>query len=151
MDVPAHLHGVMLVIRDGRLEEAIELLHGMIDEENDEAPNDADVLVLLGSCYGRQGMYLEAEHYLSLACTVRPDMPQAHFNLGQCFHARGRLEMAVRSYENALRADPGYEKSWKVLRALKVTLSPDLQAAGAEHGFEPVEEAHAPTHERHES
>lgn len=139
MTAEMRLQGVMAQVKDGRLEEAVENLLAMVEEDE----GNVEALVLLGGCYGRLGQYLEAEHYLSEACELDGQNAQAHYYLGQVFQARGRVEMAVRSYENSLRCNLGFERAWKALKALKVTLSPDLQAAGAEHGIEPPED-HAP-------
>lgn len=140
MTADLRLQGVMAQVKDGRLEEAIETLLAMVEEDD----TNVDALVVLGGCYGKLGQYLEAEHYLSMACELDGTNAQAHYYLGQVFQARGRIEMAVRSYENALRCNIKFERAWKALLSLKVTLSPDLQAAGVEHGFVVPEEHHAP-------
>lgn len=91
------------------------------DEENAEA------CAWLGACYGKLHEYVEAEYYLSQACELAPDKPQPHYNLGRCFEARHQMEMAIRSYENALRAERHYKPAEEALSRLHATLSPDLR------------------------
>lgn len=89
--------------------------------------DDLETMFYLGACHGQLKQFVEAEHYLSMVCEVAPQMPQAHFNLGQTFQARGQLEMAIRSYENALRAKRDYAPARAALEAMHATLSPDLR------------------------
>ncbi len=91
------------------------------DEENAEA------CAWLGACYGKLHEFVEAEYYLSQACELAPDKPQPHYNLGRCFEARHQMEMAIRSYENSLRAERHYKPAEEALERLHATLSPDLR------------------------
>lgn len=129
-------------VREKHWEEAIEHLEAAFELEDDRP----ELLCLLGVCYAQLKQYVEAELYLSKACELAPQVAQYHYNLGRTFHARGRLEMAIRSYENALRADRGYAPARTVLKDLGVTLSPDLrdeeEPAATETG-----DGHQPPHE----
>ena len=106
------------------------------DEENAEAH------AWLGACYGKLEEFVEAEYYLSQACELAPDKPQPHFNLGRCFEARHQMEMAIRSYENSLRADRHYDPAVKALERLHATLSPDLREEDPEPEPEPEVQQH---------
>ncbi|MBI2300905.1 MAG: hypothetical protein HYU66_18500 [Armatimonadetes bacterium] len=63
---------------------------------------------------------------------MAPKMAQAHYNLGRTFQARDRIEDAIRSYENALRANRDYAPARAALEALHATLSPDLRDTAEE-------------------
>jgi len=105
------------------------------DEENAEA------CAWLGACYGKLHEYVEAEYYLSQACELAPDKPQPHYNLGRCFEARHQMEMAIRSYENSLRAERHYKPAEEALQRLHATLSPDLREEDEEEAAPETDEA----------
>ncbi len=112
-------------IKAGQFETAIEHLTA-ITEQDDE---DADAFCYLGACFGQLGRHLEAEFNLSRATELNPHSAVAHYNLGRCFEQRHLMEQAIRSYENALRANREYAAARKALERLHVTLSPDLRSA----------------------
>ena len=114
-------------LRQQDFEAAIEQLLVVVEEDDE----DAEALCFLGACYGQTGLYVEAEFYLSKACDVAPEMPQAHFNLARCFQARGQYEMAVRCYENALRAKRDYTAALDALKAMGAHISPELAPSEA--------------------
>lgn len=59
------------------------------------------------------------EHFKS-AILLKPDLREAHFDLGLAYHRMGRLEDAVASYEEAVRLSPGIaETYWNLCTALR--------------------------------
>lgn len=140
MDTVAEWDAARAELKAKHFEAAAEHLLVVIEEDDE----DADAYCYLGACYGQLGRYVESEFYLSKACELRPDMAQAHYNLGRCFQARKRIEMAIRCYENALRADPDYGPARNALKELHAVLSPDVR--GAEDEEEQVDETEQETH-----
>lgn len=129
-------------IADRDFENAVLHLLRVVDADDE----DAEALTWLGACYGQLQEYVEAEYYLSQACELAPDKPQPHYNLGRCYEARQQIEMAIRSYENALRASRQFKQAEEGLQRLHATLSPDLRndEPTADGSLDHTEETHPP-------
>ncbi|MCC7491849.1 MAG: tetratricopeptide repeat protein [Fimbriimonadaceae bacterium] len=134
-------------LKEKRWLDAVAALQAICDDDED----DAEAACFLGACFGQIHDFVAAEFYLSRACEVAPQMPQAHFNLGRCFEQRHRLEEAIRSYENALRAQRDYAPARARLQALHAVTSPDVRTAeeeaalAAEHKADAVHVREGPT------
>jgi len=50
---------------------------------------------------------------------VKPDYPEAYYNLGTTYQSTGRTAEAVQAYEQALRIKPDYDKARQALNALR--------------------------------
>lgn len=126
-----HWQAAREAIRHRDFTAAVEHLLAVVEEDDE----DAEAFCYLGASYGQLHLFVEAEYYLSRACEIAPKLPHAHYNLGRCYHQRGQIEMAIRSYENALRANKEYGPARAALKELHATLSPDVR--GPEDDPEP--------------
>jgi Ca-activated chloride channel family protein len=54
-----------------------------------------------------------------MALSLRPENPQAHFNLGYCLARQGQRAEAEEQYLQALRQRPDYPEARQQLEALK--------------------------------
>ncbi len=83
----------------------------------------------LAWCLTSSGRYGEAISYLETALRVRPDYPEAHFNLGMALSKiPGREAQAVEQYEAVLRARPDFVEAHQNLARLLVTLGRSQEA-----------------------
>ncbi len=58
-----------------------------------------------------RGNYLPAIEHLEKSLALKPDFPEAWYNLGYIFHAIGRLDQAQLAYANACRHRPGFTEA----------------------------------------
>lgn len=93
-----------LRLSEGRLDEALALAQRAVAEKDAYA----DAWANMGGILGRMDRIAEAETALQKAVTLQPDHPQAHVNLGAIAGLRGQWDLAVRHYEAALAAKPGW-------------------------------------------
>jgi Flp pilus assembly protein TadD len=81
-------------------------------------PSDADAQQRLGrALFHLTGRAAEAEAPLREAARLRPAAPAVHSDLALVLAALGRLDEAVREFEEAARLDPGYYESRPAARA----------------------------------
>ena len=94
----------MALLDANRLHEAGDLLLQICHLEEGEPEH----WMLAGVTMGRVGQMNQAASCFQKATMLRPDFPEAHYNLGKALKGLGRLEVAASSYEAALRLRPGW-------------------------------------------
>lgn len=76
-----------------------------------------------GGLYYQLGQYELAAEQFRAAANLKPDYPNAHYNLGRAYKELGNKSLAITELETALRlSDPsvqGYEEAKKILDELK--------------------------------
>jgi len=87
--------------RAGRLREAVSAYEALLRR----APNDAEVLQLLGLALGQLGRDADAAVLLARSVELKPDRPAVLLNLAQALHATGDENAALRACERALTLD----------------------------------------------
>lgn len=104
--------------RSGRLREAVAGYQALLQR----APNDADVLQLLGSALAQLGGCADAVVLLARSLELKPDRPAVLLNLAQALHTLGREEEALQACNRALALDGslggGYRTRAAVFTAL---------------------------------
>ena len=95
------------LLQAGRLNEAKNLLTQIcrIDRK------DAEAWFLLGLINGQLGLMAEAADCCRRAIAVRPDVAEAHNNLGNALLAQGQFEEAVACFLRALKIKPGIDEA----------------------------------------
>jgi tetratricopeptide (TPR) repeat protein len=113
--------GFAAAVRDhraGRLREAVSAYEALLRR----APNDAEVLQLLGLALGQLGRDADAAVLLARSVELKPDRPAVLLNLAQALHATGDENAALRACERALALDRslagGYRLHAAILSAL---------------------------------
>jgi MYXO-CTERM domain-containing protein len=77
----------------------------------------------VGAILGSRGDYEGAAAEFSKALEEDPTNVSAHYNLGVALSETGRLEEAVREFEQATRLHPGYREAWAALAAAHESLA----------------------------
>ncbi|MEJ2565282.1 MAG: sulfotransferase [Gammaproteobacteria bacterium] len=72
---------------------------------------DADAWFTLGLLNGQLGLLEEALGACREAIAIRPDFPEAYYNLARALQGLGRLQEAERAYREALRFRPGWPQA----------------------------------------
>lgn len=94
-----------LARRGERLEEALELVKGAMEEDSDSGY----ILDTYGYIKLKLGDLPVAQEYLERAARRSPRDAEVHANLGDLYVAQGRLDAAKASYERALALDPALQ------------------------------------------
>ena len=94
-------------------------------------PEDTEAWSTLGVIHGTQGHWDEAERCCRKAIAADPGFAEAHVNLGVVLEAKGQLEAAVASYQEALRINP----QARIHLNLGITLTHQGKRAEAIHHF----------------
>ena len=71
-------------------------------------PRDAELHDDVALLYLGLGQSADAVRHFQSSASLKPDAPQAHFNLGTALAQAGRLDEAVASFRTALAKRPGY-------------------------------------------
>ena len=98
------LHEAEILRRNGSLAQAEQRYRAAARLD----PQDATVLVLLGTVLVAQERLQEASQVLRRAAALDPGGVDAHYNLGVAQQRLGRHEEAVASYARAVALDPDY-------------------------------------------
>ncbi len=77
----------------------------------------------VGAILGSRGDYDGAAAEFGKAIEEDPGNVSAHYNLGVALAETGRLEEAVREFEEATRLHPGYREAWAALAAAHEALA----------------------------
>ncbi len=98
--------------------EAIPILEKAMASE----PKNADILVLLALAKKKTSDLQGAKLLLEKAIVLNPEEPVAHNNLGLVFAALGSWDLAIGSYENALKLRANYsDAEMNAARAYEAT------------------------------
>src|SRR5258708_12591686 len=105
--------------RAGRLREAVAAYENLLRR----APDDPDLMQLLGVALGQLGNHLGGARLLARSLELKPDRPTVLLNLAQALRALAREEEALRCCDPALALDQS-------LPAVYLTHEPALAALG---------------------
>jgi tetratricopeptide (TPR) repeat protein len=94
-------------MQQGQLEESRADLDLAVAAE----PNDFGARNALGFCLAKLGRYDDALQQLTIAASMAPAFPQAHFNRGWTLEAMGEVRGAEEAYARALALDPAYHQA----------------------------------------
>ncbi|WP_164661712.1 glycosyltransferase family 41 protein [Tropicibacter sp. Alg240-R139] len=94
-----------LLCSTGRDKESVRFF----EKARELAAGNAVVRFNLGNAYSKLGARELAEQELQVAVDLRPDLIEARYNLGLVQRLRGNLQMAVRSFEAILAAEPTHD------------------------------------------
>jgi tetratricopeptide (TPR) repeat protein len=100
----AHNNQGVALVRQGRLQEAIEQYERALGIE----PDYAEARNNLGVALMRRGRLQEAIEQYEQALRLKSDDAEAHNNLGVALVRQGRLQEAIEQYERALIIEPDY-------------------------------------------
>lgn len=78
-------------------------------------PDDPDLLYLLGNHhFGGNGDYNlnTSQAYFFKAVQLRPDFPEAHYQLGRVYFIQGKFSLALHNIREVIRLKPDFEKSY---------------------------------------
>ena len=78
----------------------------------DEDPRNVAALGRLGNLYMDAGMFDKAVDYYRRALVVEPDNPDLRTDMGTCLRQMGRIDEALREFEQSVAAHPGHWKGW---------------------------------------
>ncbi|KAJ3592079.1 hypothetical protein NHX12_007208, partial [Muraenolepis orangiensis] len=81
-------------------------------------PHDHTIMFSLANVLGKLQKYEESEGFFLLALEINPNAASCHGNLAVLYHRWGKMELAKRHYELALRLDPeapGTRDNYKML------------------------------------
>ena len=95
------------LLQAGRLHEAKNLLSQICQIDR----MDAEAWFLLGVINGQLGLMAEATDCCRRAIALRPDVAEAHNNLGNALLAQGQFEEAAASFRQALKIKPGIDEA----------------------------------------
>jgi arylsulfatase A-like enzyme/tetratricopeptide (TPR) repeat protein len=90
------------LFQEGRFEEAIAKLEGLIEEE----PNNSHILLNLGMIYQELGRLQEAERYFEKHLELKPDDEKVLTSLSKVLAGQGRLEEAAVVLERIVEFAP---------------------------------------------
>jgi len=90
------------LLRKGRHADAVEQLQ----LARRMAPQDVQILILLGNAYLDDERYEEAGSCFQDALTVNPQATEAHFGYGVVLGHRGDREGAIQEFQTVLEANP---------------------------------------------
>jgi tetratricopeptide (TPR) repeat protein len=100
--------------REGRLDEAVELLRPLVES----ASCTADASYRFAHLRLAQGRWVEAENWLRRALELRFEDSRSHTNLGIVLDLQGRREEAVRAFRRAIQVEPSEPAAYLNLGAL---------------------------------
>lgn len=83
-------------------DDAIDILKEMLTDK----PNEVNALYLMGICYLKKNMIIEAINNFTKVTASNPSFVGGHFQLGICLQKQKELDKALFSYKKALELDP---------------------------------------------
>jgi len=92
----------------GRIDDAQVCYQAVLADQ----PNQPDALYLSGTVCLQQGDFETARERLTAAVTVKPDLAQAHSNLGIALRELGEAQSALASCQTALQLNPDYADAY---------------------------------------
>jgi tetratricopeptide (TPR) repeat protein len=84
----------------------------IFEEILERAPQDANILHLMGLIKYRYQDYHSAIEYLQKSIQFDPTNANAYYNLGLVFQAQGQLDEAITSYQKSLQLNPNYSYAY---------------------------------------
>jgi len=85
----------------------------------------------MGICLESQGRVNEAIHYFNNALQIKPNLSEAHYNLGNALLSQGKIDKAVEQYRKVLITDPNYwDAQQKLIKLLANKKSSDVLKKG---------------------
>ena len=103
----AHDNLSVILVRDGRLEEAMR--HG--EQALRLKPDDSEICVTLAGPLIQAGRFQEAIGYCQQAVRLAPTDSRAYNNLGATLDGLGKVEEAIQQFEQAVRLNPNDQKA----------------------------------------
>ena len=92
----------------------------VLDAALRHAPNDPNLLRLLGVSLSRRSRFAEAERQLTHVIRLVPNFALAHENLADVLLHQGKVEEAVQALKTAIRYNPGSERANRKLHEVLV-------------------------------
>ncbi len=99
----------MLLEQDGRASEAA----AAYEEALKFAPNDPDLLLLVGTYKLNAGEKEQAIKLLEHCIRILPSDGDAHYYLAQAYHLNGQDDLALRAIRQSLKAEPDNPSVWQ--------------------------------------
>jgi tetratricopeptide (TPR) repeat protein len=110
--------------RAGRLREAVAAYEELLRR----APNDADLMQLLGVALAQLERHEDGARLLAHSLEIKPDRPTVLLNLAQALRALGREEDALRCCDRALALDGSLAGAYRMRAAALMALGRREQA-----------------------
>ncbi|WP_395074947.1 tetratricopeptide repeat-containing sulfotransferase family protein [Hyphococcus sp.] len=111
----------------GRFNDAYEKLEPLLDDENELV----DALYLSAVCQRYLNQHHKASSLLTRLKSVAPDFGRAFQEEGHLALAAGDQQKALSAFQNAVRANPGLEASWRAQEKILQNLGRETDAAQA--------------------
>ncbi len=122
----------LTALQNGNAAEAIPYLERAVDN----APNDLQALLPLGTAYGQTGRHADAVRVVMQAVTLQPSNPAVRYNLAVAYANAGHKEYALTAAQQALQLQPDYPQAREMVARLSRTsgtatdLSPSSPPSG---------------------
>jgi predicted O-linked N-acetylglucosamine transferase (SPINDLY family) len=123
-EIAALAHEAQFHLKTGNLWEA-RVLYDQICQASKE---NAEAWMMLGAINGELGKHDAAVSCLKTAIGLRPDFPQAHYNLGNVLRMQGNFQDAFTHLERAVNLETGYAEAWQMLGGLHLQMGRMEQA-----------------------
>ncbi len=101
-------------LKSGQFGDAV----GYLERACSEFPHDYRGFNYLGVAYAQMKQYDRAVGALQTAMSIRPNVPNLHYNLGLAYQADGLASLAREQFRMALDLEPGYTKAQEALDRL---------------------------------
>jgi len=124
------LDRVHALLREGRAGEAVPLLEALLVR----CPDSLDAWYALGQAHGMLERHAAAEQAFRGAARLRPDMHEAHFNVGLSLMYQNKLRECVESFVAARRLEPDIPGLEPTLLEVLLQLLQDDHCADAGDG-----------------
>ncbi|KAF4087339.1 hypothetical protein AMELA_G00094670 [Ameiurus melas] len=93
-------------------------------------PKDHTIMFSLANVLGKQQKYKESEGFFLSALKINPNAASCHGNLAVLYHRWGKLDLAKKHYELALKLDPGAPGTKENYNMLKRKLEQQQRTVG---------------------
>jgi Flp pilus assembly protein TadD len=101
------LEAALRLHREGRLEEAMKLYRGILDQD----PDDVDALHLLGAVVAQQGDAKAGLELIDRAITLDPACADFHNNRGLILAGLGRVDEAIADHRRAIELNADFAEA----------------------------------------
>lgn len=86
--------------------------HKYLELAEQIAPNDFDVLHLMGVLHGMQNNHQQAKQYFHKTAELFPQVALAHFNLANAMMELGEIDQSLLRYKRAIELDANQPEYW---------------------------------------